>query len=184
MIIECNNCKKNFDIDTSFIPKNGRLLQCYSCDHKWFFKKEILDKSVNIMEKNDPSEKKKALKEILAPLEEKITSAKTELSKTAEPLESTTNILIVEENNSTKNKTEKNEVKENDKKKEIKTSKIKKDHNILSLTIVFIISFMALIIIFDTFQKPISGVIPNIEFLLYNFYETINDIALFFRDLI
>ena len=36
----------------------------------------------------------------------------------------------------------------------------------------------------DTFQGPISKIIPNIEFLLYNLYETINDIILFLKDLI
>ena len=74
--------------------------------------------------------------------------------------------------------------KEDDKEIEIKKSKDKKNYNILSLTVVFIITFIALIIIFDTFQKPISNIIPNIEFLLYNLYETINDIVLFIRDLI
>ena len=42
MIIACNNCNKKFDIDSSLIPDNGRLLQCASCDHKWFFKKNII----------------------------------------------------------------------------------------------------------------------------------------------
>jgi hypothetical protein len=54
----------------------------------------------------------------------------------------------------------------------------------LSLIIVFIISFIAIIIVLDTFQKPISKFIPNIEFILYNLYETIKDIVLFFNDLI
>jgi hypothetical protein len=36
----------------------------------------------------------------------------------------------------------------------------------------------------DTFQSPISIFLPNIEFVLYNLYETINDIVLFFSDLI
>ena len=60
----------------------------------------------------------------------------------------------------------------------------KKNYNILSYIIVFIVSFMALIIVLDTFQGPISNIIPNIEFLLYNLYETIYDVVLFFRDLI
>ena len=38
MIISCENCLKNFDVDDSLIPENGRMLQCSSCDHKWFFK--------------------------------------------------------------------------------------------------------------------------------------------------
>ena len=38
--------------------------------------------------------------------------------------------------------------------------------------------------ILDTFKGPIGKIVPNIEFLLYNLYETINDIALFLKDLI
>ncbi len=47
MIITCNNCNKKFDIDSSLIPDKGRLLQCASCDHKWFFKKEVLENKIN-----------------------------------------------------------------------------------------------------------------------------------------
>ena len=66
----------------------------------------------------------------------------------------------------------------------MKHPQIKKSYNILGLIIVFIISFIAIIIVLDTFQKPISMFVPNIEFILYNLYETINDIILFFSDLI
>ena len=38
MIISCENCNKNFEVDSSLIPENGRLLQCSACDHKWFYK--------------------------------------------------------------------------------------------------------------------------------------------------
>ena len=41
MIIVCPKCKKRFDIEDSLIPEKGRLLQCSSCDNKWFFKKTI-----------------------------------------------------------------------------------------------------------------------------------------------
>ena len=47
MIITCNNCNKKFDIDSTLIPDKGRLLQCASCDHKWFFKKEVLEKKIS-----------------------------------------------------------------------------------------------------------------------------------------
>ncbi len=46
MIIACNNCHKKFDIDSNLIPDKGRLLQCNSCDHKWFYKKEIINKPI------------------------------------------------------------------------------------------------------------------------------------------
>ena len=38
MIISCENCNKNFEVDSTLIPENGRLLQCSVCDHKWFYK--------------------------------------------------------------------------------------------------------------------------------------------------
>ena len=44
MIIICENCNKKFEINDDLIPKRGRLLQCGSCDHQWFFKTVIKDK--------------------------------------------------------------------------------------------------------------------------------------------
>jgi len=44
MIIDCPECKKKFNIDQNLIPAQGRLLQCGSCDHKWFFNSSILKK--------------------------------------------------------------------------------------------------------------------------------------------
>ena len=40
MVITCPNCNKQFKIDNSLIPKDGRDLQCGSCDHVWFYKIE------------------------------------------------------------------------------------------------------------------------------------------------
>ena len=44
MVIDCPVCNKKFDIDQDLIPTNGRLLQCGSCNHKWFFKLNINEK--------------------------------------------------------------------------------------------------------------------------------------------
>ena len=41
MIITCEKCSKNFSINDNLIPDAGRLLQCGSCDHKWFYNKPI-----------------------------------------------------------------------------------------------------------------------------------------------
>ena len=41
MIIDCPHCNKKFDIDQNLIPANGRLLQCGSCNYKWFFELKI-----------------------------------------------------------------------------------------------------------------------------------------------
>ena len=64
-------------------------------------------------------------------------------------------------------------------------AKLKKQKNskILNIFIVAIISFVAFIIIVDTFKHPIGQVVPNIEIILYNLYESIKDISLFIRDL-
>ena len=67
---------------------------------------------------------------------------------------------------------------------EIIYKKPPKKIGILNIIVVFIISFMALIILTDTFEQPISKLIPNIEFILFNLYESIKDIMLFFNDLI
>ena len=39
MIISCEKCAKKFNINSDLIPEKGRLLQCSSCEHKWFFKR-------------------------------------------------------------------------------------------------------------------------------------------------
>ena len=64
-----------------------------------------------------------------------------------------------------------------------KTKKAK-NFKILNIFVVTIISFVAFIIIVDTFKYPIGKIVPNVEFILYNLYESIKDISLFIRDLI
>ena len=59
----------------------------------------------------------------------------------------------------------------------------KRSIGILNFILVFIISGIALIILVDTFKVPISFFIPNIEFILYNLYESLIDIILFLKDL-
>jgi len=55
---------------------------------------------------------------------------------------------------------------------------------ILSYFVVFIISFIALVIILDTFQSPLSDIFPGLEFLLYNLFESLKDVFLFTRNLL
>ena len=63
--------------------------------------------------------------------------------------------------------------------------KPKKQRNfrILNLLVVSIISLAAFIIILDTFKTPIGKIVPNIDLLLYNLYETFKDLVLFIKDL-
>ena len=37
MIIQCPNCSKKFNVDSSLIPSKGRNIQCGSCNFVWFF---------------------------------------------------------------------------------------------------------------------------------------------------
>ena len=177
MIIKCDNCNKNFDIDPNLIPEKGRLLQCIACDHKWFFKKEIKERSAPIV-------KIKAIVEEPKILKKDVTRVDAESPKPLELLDKTNEAVPAIENISIQPNYETEVISKEDKTSNIKITTNKKNYNILGLTIVFIISFIAIIIVLDTFQKPISIFLPNIEFILYNLYETINDIVLFFNDLI
>ena len=181
MIITCNNCNKKFDIDSNLISDKGRLLQCASCDHKWFFKKEVLENTVspivedidnnnvnvfvqNNLTNNDEINPSNLLnEEVDVDTEEKL-DEKIELNNEEEP----------------KNKIDANI---NESTKANAKPKIQKNFKILNIFIVAIISFVAFIIIVDTFKYPIGQVVPNIEFILYNLYESIKDISLFIRDL-
>jgi len=50
--------------------------------------------------------------------------------------------------------------------------------------IVFIISFVALIVLLDTLKTPLINVFPGLEIILFNLFETLQDIKLFIIDLI
>jgi len=157
MIISCENCNKRFEVSDNLIPEEGRLLQCSSCDHKWFFKK-----TEKLIEKKEP---KKIIKED----DNKILN-ETFVEKTIEE-EEITSITVNEENLSEINDEE---------------PQIKKDKktNYLKIFIVIIITFVAIIIIIDTFKHQIIFIYPDIEILLSNLYESLRDINLFLRDLI
>ena len=169
MFITCNNCNKKFDIDSNLISDKGRLLQCASCDHKWFFKKEVFEKkispinddtsidNVNIFDQNNSSinDEESVLNKLKDEVEEDLeeeTKEKTKINIDEIPQEST-------------------------------KPKKQKNFKILNIFVVIIISFVAFIIIVDTLKNPIGHVVPNIEFILYNLYESIKDISLFIRDL-
>ena len=156
MIIACNNCHKKFDIDSNLIPDNGRLLQCNSCDHKWFYKKEIINDSIKPIN--------------------------IEKAETIDLLDNTTEI---EPDINDSNHENESKIVEKKKLKDESLTKPKKQRNfrILNLLVVSIISLAAFIIILDTFKTPIGKIVPNIDLLLYNLYETFKDLVLFIKDL-
>ena len=144
MIIECPNCNKKFQIDQNLIPNNGRMLQCGSCDHNWFFKFE----NENKVKKDEIQ-----IDEILSDSQEK-TSFEED--------------IIENKNNKTNNK--ENKLKEN-------------NLNYFKIILVSIISFVALIIVLDTFKNSLTSIFPNIKIILDNLYQSLHDIKLFMLDL-
>ena len=53
----------------------------------------------------------------------------------------------------------------------------------LSYIIVSLITFVAIVIVLDTFKSPLSNIFPNLELVLYNLFETLRDLLLFVKDL-
>ena len=169
MIITCNNCNKKFNIDSNLISDKGRLLQCASCDHKWFFKKEVLDNTVS------PTDVETGIDSINI-FDQNNSSINEEKSVSNEPKDEVE--VDLEEETKEKIKVNINESTQVNTK-----PKKQKNFKILNIFVVAIISFVAFIIIVDTFKYPIGKIVPNIEFILYNLYESIKDISLFIRDL-
>ena len=155
MIISCPNCNKQFKIDNSLIPDEGRDLQCGSCNEVWFYK---IEKDNN-----------EALN-----LNEEIISKDIEVK--AEIKEEKINTEISNEK----------KIKISEKQINPPTSKTNENtgSKFFSYLIVFIISFVALIILIDTLKIPLISVFPGIEIILFNLFETLQDIKLFIIDLI
>jgi len=177
MIITCNNCNKKFDLDSNLIPDKGRLLQCASCNHKWFFKKEIFENTVSlIVEHND-----NVLDQDNTINNKEINPSDLSKEETEVDAEEEHDEKIKVNNDEALNKKIEANIDENT----TVNAKPKKQETfkILNIFIIAIISFVAFIIIVDTFKYPIGKIVPNIEFILYNLYESIKDISLFIRDL-
>ena len=144
MIITCPNCNKQFIIDNSLIPGEGRDLQCGSCNHVWFYKiekenNEALKLNEEIIKK-DIKIKAKIKEEKKQPIEKQ---KKTASTKTTE----------------------------------------NKGSKFFSYLIVFIISFVALVILLDTLKTPLINIFPGLELVLFNLFETLKDVKLFIIDL-
>ena len=165
MIITCPNCNKQFKIDNSLIPNEGRDLQCGSCNHIWFY---------NIQEKNNEALELK--QEIISEdIELKAENKEDKIEEKKQPEE----IIKTEINN---------KKKEKNLEKQKNTTALKKTENkgskFFSYLIVLIISLIALIILLDTLKTPLINVFPGLEIILFNLFETLQDIKLFIIDLI
>ena len=157
MIIICDKCSKKFNVKDGDISIEGRSLQCGNCGNKWFFKPNINEKSSvpKIDQDLNNNEDDVSEKEINIPKE-----------------------IVVEK-----------DFKKEIFPKKIKNEKIDKKINkkksyLIGYFFVTIITFIAIIIILDTFKDALSQIFPGIILLLDNLYQTLYDIYLFFKDLI
>jgi len=162
MIIECINCNKKFNVDADLIPKQGRQIQCGSCEHIWHFKIES------------------SLKEPLI-LDDENNQKNISIAKDTKEITESINVenpkKLLKDNEIYKdNKIQENIIIENN----IKISKIS---NFFSYLLVILISFVALIILLDTLKSPLINVFPGLEIVLFNLFETLKDVKLFIIDL-
>jgi len=157
MIIECINCNKKFDVNSELIPSSGRTIQCGSCNHIWFFDpSKIIPKSTT-----KPNKEKKIFEK--KPIQKK----------------KGTNIKIEKKDNISETKDKKSyEITEYKAKTSFSLNKF------LSYILVLIISFIALLIVVDTFSSFLYRVFPNLELIIFSLFETLKDIQLFIKDLI
>ena len=155
MIITCVNCNKKFSVNSDLIPEDGRTIQCGSCNHVWFFKKDLKEK-LEIQKKDETKTIENQL------------SGDTKIP----------NKTINTKNNYNKTSKKKSEIVKYQHKNKFSFS------TFLSYIIVAIISFCALIILVDTFKSPLYHIFPGLELILYSLFETLKDIQLFIKDLI
>ena len=149
MIIECVKCPKKFEVNSDLIPSEGRTIQCGSCGHVWFFKKQKIDF------------KKDNIKKDITEIPKKDPKIKTDKVEKIDRIINKKNKALIEY-----------------KKSSFTFLKF------LRYIIVFVLSVGGLFLVLDTFKIPLSNFFPELELILYNFYEIFQDIFLFLKDLI
>ena len=164
MIIRCPNCNKQFKINPSLIPDNGRDLKCGSCDHVWFYK--IEDKNLEPL----------SLKDDIINNEDKSDIVDKKIEQTNEVKKSSSQNKI-----DTKGKNDLDKIVEKQIPKKNKTKNT--SSKFFSYIIVFIISFVALFILIDTLKTPLINIFPGLEAVLFSLFEMLKDIKLFIIDL-
>ena len=155
MIIDCPCCKKKFNVKDELIPAKGRLLQCGGCDREWFFSRDINNIEENNVEKFDEEIAQESFGIIDDKYDDEVSEEDKKEEATSE-LESPEKIKIQ------------------------KTKQV----SFFKLLLVFIISFVAFILIVDTFIVQISEFVPFAANYLDNLYQSVIDIFLFFQNLI
>tara|TARA_Y100001936_G_scaffold177596_1_gene174279 strand:- start:158 stop:646 length:489 start_codon:yes stop_codon:yes gene_type:complete len=161
MIISCPNCRKQFKIDTSLIPDEGRDVQCGSCNYIWFY--QIKNENSSTLQLNEVINNADADSDLVKKKDEDIFKNKVPSLKNKDDLN--------------------NEISKNEQKQVVNKNIKKNGINFFSYLIVFFISIIAVIILLDTLKTPLIDIFPRLEILLFNLYETLQDIKLFIIDL-
>ena len=157
MIIECINCNKVFEVNSELIPKNGRTIQCGSCNHVWFYNPNI----TNI--------KKEIKQNVEIDIKEKPTINQTKKNEAK----------TFKEKSYSKLKDKKNyEITKYKPKKSLSFTKL------LSYLIVLLITFVALLVVIDTFSTYLYQLFPSLELVIFSLFEILKDIKLFIKDLV
>jgi len=161
MIINCNKCDKNFNLDSSLITHKGRLLKCGNCGNEWFFK--LKNEEFNEDEENNSPNYIQSKVNEKENLESDITNTDIKIHIPNEEQEDNKSDLVSKNNNI----------------KKINYS----SKNILGKLVIFLITVVALIFLIDTFKLYLANFFPNIITILDNLYATLQDLSLFFKDL-
>ncbi len=162
MIIECPACSKKFNIDEKLIPSEGRLLKCGNCEHTWFYKKE---EKINLA-----AEKTK-----ISQIDEN--KSEINIEPVEEPIKQTKKTKKISKKSSTKMSKSKELVS-------IDKSSVSRENNIIKKIFLVIVSFIAFILLIDTFKNQISVIFPGILQMSDSLYLVINDLKLFIKDLV
>ena len=165
MIINCECGEKKFNVDSSLIPKEGRLLKCGSCSKIWHYTPIIETKNE---EKLDVKINKSFIKNEVQSDEAINDENSTDISE-----------KVLSEESVAHDENKENNIKEENENDE-KQGKIKM---VLVYFIVVIISLLGLIFLLDTFKSYLISVFPTITPFLDSFYETLLDFKLFIKDL-
>jgi predicted Zn finger-like uncharacterized protein len=160
MIIECANCNKKFNVDDNLIPEKGRQIQCGSCNHSWYYISEsLIHENIDNHQKIELSDKHNLEDEDYEKL------ADNKLSKSIKKEKKTQDFKVKINANADD---------------EIESKSIS---NFFSYLIIFLITFIALIILIDTLKSPLINIFPGLEIILFNLFESFKDIKLFIIDL-
>ena len=140
------------------------IISCEKCNKKFEVPENAIPETGRILQCGTCSHKWHYIKKnLILPEEEK--NLEKDITKNNDRVDSTSQNI-------------ENKLKED---KSIK--KEKKKLGFFNYLLVLIISFVALIILIDTFKFQISYILPNIDFFLNSLYETFKDIYLFIKDL-